>query len=158
MPEQPTTLADELKNFDQYSDATLGQRLINFFLDLAVSHFSLGQLLSYIVAVISGIYIRNTLTIYAMGLEITVPMFSYELLLISYVVYYTVCEKLFKGYTLGKLLSGTRAVRNDGRELTFRDAFFRSLIRLIPFDPFSIWVGNGFWHDSWTKTRVIKVR
>ncbi|ODT91451.1 MAG: hypothetical protein ABS85_12565 [Sphingobacteriales bacterium SCN 48-20] len=93
-----------------------------------------------------------------MGLEITVPLFSYEIVLISYLLYYSICEKVFKGYTLGKLLSGTRAIRADGGELTFKDAFLRSLSRLVPFEQFSIWSGNGLWHDSWTKTRVIKAR
>jgi hypothetical protein len=59
---------------------------------------------------------------------------------------------------LGKLITGTRAIREDGVELNFKDAFLRSLSRLVPFEPFSIWSGNGIWHDSWTKTMVIKSR
>ncbi|HEX2627520.1 MAG TPA: RDD family protein, partial [Chitinophagaceae bacterium] len=67
------------------------------------------------------------------------------------------CEKLFQGYTIGKLLTGTRAVRNDGKELTWKDAIVRSLCRMIPFE-----VLSGFayrpWHDSITKTTVVQVR
>jgi len=158
MQDQPTTLADELEDLDRYTEATLGQRLMNFLLDGALSHYGLSQLINYFVGLISGIYIRTSVTIYAMGLEITVPLFSYEIVLISYLLYYSICEKVFKGYTLGKLLSGTRAIRADGGELTFKDAFLRSLSRLVPFEQFSIWSGNGLWHDSWTKTRVIKAR
>jgi uncharacterized RDD family membrane protein YckC len=77
--------------------------------------------------------------------------------ILNYLVYYTICEKLFRGYTLGKLITGTRAIRQDGNELTFKDALLRSLSRLVPFEVFS-----GFntltWHDSWTDTMVIKAR
>jgi len=67
-----------------------------------------------------------------------------------------VCEKAFKGRTLGKVISGTRAIRNDGGELTLKDALLRSLSRLVPFEVFS---GFGTpWHDSWTNTQVIKAR
>lgn len=76
---------------------------------------------------------------------------------LNYILYYTLCEKLFKGYTLGKLISGTRAIRQDGDELTFKNALLRSLSRLVPFEVFS-----GFnsltWHDSWTDTMVVKAR
>ena len=66
-------------------------------------------------------------------------------------------EKLFKGYTVGKLITGTRAIREDGKELTFKNAILRSLSRMVPFEPFSAFGGSP-WHDRWTKTRVIKSR
>jgi uncharacterized RDD family membrane protein YckC len=65
-------------------------------------------------------------------------------------------KKLFRGQTLGKLFTGTRAIRTDGEELTFKDALLRSLCRLIPFEVFS---GFGVpWHDSLTITMVVKKR
>ena len=82
----------------------------------------------------------------------------YLIAFLNHIVYYTICEKAFKGYTLGKLITGTRAVREDGGELTVKDAFLRSLSRLVPFEAFSIWFGSGLWHDTWTKTKVIKSR
>ncbi len=59
---------------------------------------------------------------------------AYILVLLNYLLYYTVCEKAFKGYTLGKLVSGTRAIRDDGGELTLKDAFLRSASRLVPLE------------------------
>jgi uncharacterized RDD family membrane protein YckC len=82
---------------------------------------------------------------------------SYLIAVFHYLFYYTICEKAFKGYTLGKLLSGTRAVRMDGQELTLKDAFLRSLSRMVPFEVFSGF-GEQPWHDTWTKTAVIKAR
>jgi uncharacterized RDD family membrane protein YckC len=71
-------------------------------------------------------------------------------------LYYTLCEKVFNGKTVGKWVSGTRAIREDGNELTIQDAFSRSLCRLIPFEGFSIWLGYGLWHDVWTRTKVVR--
>ena len=76
------------------------------------------------------------------------------IIIVNYLVYYTLCEKLFRGQTLGKLITGTKSLRTDGEELTFKDALLRSLCRLVPFEVFS---GFGVpWHDSWTNTMVVK--
>jgi uncharacterized RDD family membrane protein YckC len=40
------------------------------------------------------------------------------IIIVNYLVYYTLCEKLFRGQTLGKLITGTRAIRTDGEKLT----------------------------------------
>ena len=75
---------------------------------------------------------------------------------VNYILYYTLCEKLFNGRTLGKLITGTKAVRLDGSPLTLWNALLRSLSRIVPFEPLS---GFGTpWHDSWTDTTVIKTR
>lgn len=84
-------------------------------------------------------------------------------LIISFIVYYTICEGLW-GRSFGKLVTGTKVVTLSGAPVTFRSAFFRSIIRLLPFEPLSFF-GNGFgngagvgWHDKWTGTRVVDLR
>jgi uncharacterized RDD family membrane protein YckC len=72
-----------------------------------------------------------------------------------FLLYYTVFEGATKGKTLGKLITGTVVVKTDGSPITFKDAFLRSLSRLVPFEPFSAFGGNP-WHDSWTHTMVVK--
>jgi uncharacterized RDD family membrane protein YckC len=84
-------------------------------------------------------------------------LLSYAIGFFNYLIYYTICEKAFRGYTLGKLLTGTRAIRDNGEELTFKDALLRSLSRLVPFEVLSGFAARP-WHDSWTKTQVVKVR
>lgn len=69
--------------------------------------------------------------------------------------YYTLFEYFAKGRTLGKMATGTVAVREDGSALTFKDALLRTLCRLIPFEVFSAF-GYRPWHDSLTRTMVIK--
>lgn len=69
--------------------------------------------------------------------------------------YYTVWETITRGRTIGKLVTGSIAVTEDGKPLTFKTAFLRSICRLIPFNAFSA-LGERPWHDSITKTTVIK--
>ncbi len=70
-----------------------------------------------------------------------------------------VIEAAFKGKSLGKLITGTRAVNEDGTNVTVKAAFFRGLSRAVPFNAFSA-LGNPTypWHDKWTKTYVIDER
>jgi uncharacterized RDD family membrane protein YckC len=155
-PEE-TGLADELNSFIQYEPATQGQRFLNWLID--------NILLRIIIQFITGeIFIRMLLNI---APEYTIRVFtekSFETYFISYLIaichyifYYTICEKAFKGYTLGKLITGTRAIRMDGQELTLKDALLRSLSRMVPFEAFSGF-GDRPWHDNWTKTVVVKAR
>ena len=74
---------------------------------------------------------------------------------ITYFCYYTLSEFIASGSTLGKLATGSYAIWQDGRPLTLKDAFLRSLYRLIPLEPFSTF-GYRPWHDCFTKTLVVK--
>ena len=69
--------------------------------------------------------------------------------------YFTLIEGLSKGRILGKLITGTVAVREDGSPIAFSDALRRSLSRVVPFEPFSGF-GDRPWHDTWTNTIVVK--
>lgn len=77
--------------------------------------------------------------------------------LLLFFVYYTVMEGATNGKTIGKYLTRTRAVRNDGSSaLGWDKAALRSLCRMIPFEPLSILFGNGIgWHDSIPDTLVV---
>lgn len=154
---QDTNLANELESFVQYEEATQGQRFLNWLIDNLFMRFALSYVTSLLVVYILDAFFPE----YMLRLRFTEDV--WDLLLLSWVVgifnylfYYTICEKAFKGYTIGKVITGTRAIRTDGAELTFRDALFRSLSRLVPFEVFS---GFGHpWHDNWTNTWVIKTR
>jgi len=70
------------------------------------------------------------------------------------IAYFTLFEGLTRGRTLGKLITGTYAVGMDAKPVTMKQAFQRSLCRIVPFEPFS---GFGTpWHDKWTATTVVK--
>ncbi len=158
--QQKDYLLEEESSLFQYEYATSWQRFFNLVIDNLLMNYGL----SYLTGFLLGIILREvapgflTKIIYS-GSTFSTEMllFGYLLSFLNYLLYYTLCEKLFKGYTLGKLITGTRAIRQDGNELTFKDAILRSLSRLVPFEVFS-----GFntltWHDSWTNTMVVKAR
>ena len=66
------------------------------------------------------------------------------------------------GCTIGKLVTGTRVVAEAGGRPSFLRVVGRTFARYIPFEPFSFLGGKDGrpvgWHDSLTKTRVVRVR
>lgn len=151
---QPESLFED---YVQYKTAATGQRFVNWLIDNLLMRFGL----SYATGIVVGFIIANLFPGYAQKIvndqtTTDILLLSYAIGFFNYLLYYTICEKAFRGYTLGKLITGTRAIREDGGELTFKDALLRSLSRLVPFEALS-----GFgrpWHDSWTKTQVVQVR
>lgn len=70
--------------------------------------------------------------------------------------YYTFFEGLW-GRTPGKLLLGTRVVDEAGHRPPFGQVVKRTLCRFIPFEAFSFFGERG-WHDSLSRTRVVRTR
>ena len=66
---------------------------------------------------------------------------------------------IFKRRTIGKFVTGTKAVNTDGSKMEPKTILLRSLCRIVPFEPFSA-LGNPSrpWHDKWSKTYVIDVK
>lgn len=151
--------ADLFDNHIQFTEASQGARFLNFLIDNLFMNYALsyatGYLVGYILAELAPEFLMSIAYSDERGLDF------YLLALIihyfNYLFYYTICEKAFNGYTLGKLITGTRAIRADGTSLTFRDALLRTLSRMVPFEVFSA-LGGSPWHDRWTKTVVVKAR
>ena len=82
---------------------------------------------------------------------------KYQLLVyVIYFLYYIIMESAFKGKTVGKYITGTRAVQDNGSPITFRTALLRTLCRCVPFEIFSALGSPSYpWHDRWTDTYVI---
>jgi uncharacterized RDD family membrane protein YckC len=155
-PQEETIFTEELHQMSSYEEATKGQRFVNYLID----NILMGYGLSYLTGTIVGYILGMIAPEWVLSLEeesVELIFIGYLIAIFNYLIYYTICEKAFRGYTLGKLITGTRAIRDDGEELTTRDAFLRSASRLVPFEPFSAF-GDRVWHDSWTKTTVIKAR
>jgi uncharacterized RDD family membrane protein YckC len=130
----------------EFEYASTGQRFLNYLID-------------YVVLIFAFVLLIGLLTKsdgYSQEESSPSEAMLYLLLIVMYVSYYTICEVYFKGRTLGKLITGTKAVRNDNQPLTLGNGVLRSLSRIVPFE-----VLSGFgtpWHDSWTDTMVIKTR
>lgn len=160
---QQDFLAEESQHLEQqYVYATQGQRFVNWLIDNLLLNYGLsyltGMALGLLLLAIAPDFLNQIALDEAMGNRSAgFYLLTYFVYTLNYILYYTLCEKLFKGYTLGKLISGTRAIRQDGQELTIKNALLRSLSRCVPFEVFSGF-GTLTWHDSWTDTMVVKSR
>jgi uncharacterized RDD family membrane protein YckC len=158
--QQPTaSQTDFLNEYNEavtFEDATQGQRFANYLIDLVVFYLFV-LLLGAILGII--IYTMNPQsTFFDDGNDdffgsITDRLFG----LVLYGLFMSLVEGIFKGRTLGKLITGTKATKEDGTNITWGDAFKRGFSRAVPFEPFSA-LGGMPWHDKWTDTRVVKIR
>jgi uncharacterized RDD family membrane protein YckC len=152
---QQDLLADEIHPYFEHSHASQGQRFLNLLIDNIAMRFTISYLTAYVVEYILG-YLSPDILVSVINDAnvIAIILMAYIVGIFNYVIYYGLCEKLFMGQTLGKFFTRTKAIRNDGEELTLKDALLRSLCRLIPFEVFS---GFGVpWHDNLTNTMVVK--
>ncbi|MFM9944176.1 MAG: RDD family protein, partial [Bacteroidia bacterium] len=67
---------------------------------------------------------------------------------------YFICER-FAGKTLGKLMTGTKVISVFDEELTTNQILIRTLCRIIPFEPISLFFSDTAWHDDWSDTVVV---
>lgn len=87
--------------------------------------------------------------------EQTIKLVGYGLLLVSFLLYFVFMEYKFQK-TIGKFITKTKVVMNDGRKPDFNEIFIRTICRLIPLDNFSyLFTKNGF-HDRLSNSTVIK--
>jgi len=77
---------------------------------------------------------------------------------IAFYVSYYVSFEVISGRTLGKVLTGTRVVTTSGLALSIPTALVRTLCRLLPFEPMSFSLAETWWHDSLSRTRVVRSR
>jgi uncharacterized RDD family membrane protein YckC len=136
--------------------ASTGARFANYLIDIIGYSILLWIIFVLVAILIVPTTIKADENFSIQQNQDEIRFFVYIISYLSYLIYYTIFEGATKGRTLGKLITGTRAVNMDGTPITWKDAFIRSLIRLIPFEQFSA-LGNA-WHDKWSDTQVIKVR
>jgi len=77
--------------------------------------------------------------------------------IVLYVIYYVSFE-VTSGRTLGKFLTGTRVVTTSGLAPSLPTAFVRTLCRFLPFEPMSFSLSETWWHDSLSRTQVVRSR
>ncbi len=78
---------------------------------------------------------------------------------IIYAVYMALFEIATKGRSIGKLITGTKVVNEDGTDIDAATAFKRGFSRVVPFEIFSALGSPCYpWHDKWTNTYVIDIK
>ncbi len=72
-------------------------------------------------------------------------------------IYYSIIETYTNGKSIGKFITNTRVLTLEDETPDFNMILKRSLCRYIPFDALSfIGADSNGWHDSISKTKVIK--
>jgi len=94
--------------------------------------------------------------IYSVWVEIMISLGLVGTYLSFAMLYYLFLEGLF-GRTIGKIVTGSVVVDENGLKPSFRIIFVRTLCRLIPFEALSFLSKSArFWHDSFSKTYVVE--
>tara|TARA_R110001583_G_scaffold187759_1_gene349247 strand:+ start:58 stop:654 length:597 start_codon:yes stop_codon:yes gene_type:complete len=120
-----------------------GIRFVNFLIDIIVWF-----ILAFIISFVIGLFVQPT----DRGL---ITLFGYFLLFGTFIGYYAIMEIKFQK-TVGKFITKTKVVKINGEKPENVEIITRTFCRLIPFDRISfLFVKNGF-HDSLSKTKVVK--
>lgn len=133
----------------QIVQASGGKRLGNYIIDLVI-FYVLVFVFAFVLALV------NPATVETITEDTGFNLLENLLWLLMYGLYMFVIEFLFKGKSLGKLITGTRAVNEDGTNISAKTALLRGLCRAVPFNAFSALGSPSYpWHDKWTNTYVI---
>ncbi len=149
-PPQEQHLFDD---FSKVTQASQGKRLANYLIDL-VGFYVFMYFFSYVIIEISW-----DLAVLLYGEDQGFNLLGRLVMLLLYGMYMGLVEAVFKGRSLGKLITGTVAVYEDGTRISGQTALLRGLIRAVPFNAFSA-LGNPAhpWHDKWSKTWVVNYK
>ncbi|RPE05423.1 RDD family protein [Chitinophaga lutea] len=150
MNENPIDVLDGFEPETDYQYASMGARFANYLIDFA------------------GFCVLHALFVLAYfwysGQPFVMPypyLWLVVLLPTGWTAWFYFCgycamlEGLTSGRSLGKLVTGTVALKEDGTGITFKEALLRGLCRAIPFEPLSA-LGGSLWHDKFTRTVVAK--
>jgi uncharacterized RDD family membrane protein YckC len=149
--ESEPSLLSELDHMMGSEDATAGQRFVNRLVDFIVIYL----MLIVVFRLIIYLYINTRLVVPLGWYRWLIYFIAYFLTFIYYICF----EGLSGGRTIGKFCTKTKVVKDNPEEspITAKDAFLRTLVRLVPFNGLSAFGGHP-WHDLWTHTKVIKIK
>lgn len=128
---------------DAYIDATTGQRFGTYIIDVICFMVASGVIgFIFGIAGMAGIFEDPILSrLFGGGI---------------FIGYYVILEAT-TGKTIGKMLVGTKVIREDGGKPSAAQIIGRSFCRMIPFEPFSAFGSSSqMWHDRFSGTRVIQ--
>lgn len=133
----------------QIVQANSGKRLANFLIDRVVF---MG--LALVFGLFLGIFYPESVGV----LENVNRLVDILVTYFFYALYMSFIEAVTKGRSIGKFITGTKAVNEDGTDISVGTAFIRSFCR-FPIEQLS-GLGNPCypWHDQWSNTYVIDLK
>jgi hypothetical protein len=153
MNNDSTHFSETIDAGSQLVYASTLKRFLNLIIDLAL--FFLIIIGVGVVLIFLAPETLATYMVYSEANGLVERLFSIML----YAVIMGLTEGFTNGRSLGKLITGTRAVNEDGTSISFGTALKRGFIRALPFVQFSAF-GNPClpWQDRWTNTCVIDLK
>ena len=139
--------------------ATKGNRFTNYIIDL-VFIVAVFLALIFIFGYFYYSYVEDTTAVDAyLNEEETVnPLLDRLITSVVIALIYFALEFFSKGRSIGKFITKTKVVLEDGSKPTALDYFKRSFSRIIPFEAFSFLGAEGRgWHDRISKTYVVDI-
>lgn len=152
--EQPTNYLRDIEQEVMLIPADKGLRFVNLLIDTLVFYaiaFVYG-IIHVAIVLSQGADLDESYLVQETGAS---EFLQYLVSILLYLAYYTIFEAASKGRTLGKLVTGTVVMRDDGNTIGWKEAFLRSLCRLIPLEAI-VAIFTQPWHDSMTRTVVVK--
>lgn len=135
---------------DNKKIASHGKRIINYVIDVFFEFLVfcvLAFIFSYVLIVSGGPKISAE--------KKKFRFIAYLMLFMGTFLYCFVMESLW-GKTVGKMVTHTKVVDENGNAPSMGRIFIRTLSRFIPFEAFSFLRAEPVgWHDSISKTRVV---
>lgn len=131
--------------------ASIGKRLANYLIDATIFYF----FLLFLLIMAAPVYPLVD------AIRAKQPIGLSDQLLVSFVygLYMSVMEAILKGKSIGKYITGTRAVTQQGLPISSQTAFFRGLVRIIPLEQLSaisLSLTKPYpWHDRWSGSVVV---
>jgi uncharacterized RDD family membrane protein YckC len=142
------------KEFEITEDilATQQQRFANYLVDLLVQYI-LVTILTLLIAIVSNYFETYSLVFW---IENAGRLEQYFIGAIVALFYYSISE-IFLSKSIGKFITKTIVVDENGNKVCPEIILKRTLCRLIPFEHFSFFSGNNRgWHDTISNTFVVK--
>ncbi len=130
-----------------YEPATVGQRLANYLIDVVIF---------YVVVIV--IFVPLVIGLASSGSSAEAGGFIAVTYLITFAIFfgYYIFMEGGKGKTIGKMATKTKVITTDGSSMTYGKAALRTLIRMVPLEFISAFLGTSMWHDKWSNTMVVK--
>jgi len=137
---------------DETLFASPGQRFANYLIDYLCQ---VGMMFGVFMIVIM-VSISNGNKEIVADIQSVSDVVKYAFVAAIVLLYYNVFELIF-AVTIGKLVTNTVVVDQNGNKPTADQILFRSISRLIPFEILSfLSISGRGWHDKISKTYVVK--
>ncbi|MBI3134530.1 MAG: RDD family protein [Bacteroidetes bacterium] len=149
MEDQVLDVNEEERDYEKLA-ASKGLRFGNLLADAFLVGIPISFLANYLVY--GDWIVESREMLRHMDLYVFSTLLNYGI----FIIYFVVMEHT-TGKTVGKMMTGTHVVNHKGQKPTLGQIVGRAFARLIPFEAFSFLGEKGIgWHDSLTKTYVIK--